>query len=165
MRHFTRPNRVAYGILRRQHPKVLTLLEQNDRVRLRPRQVSGEIPAAMRRQSSIARPSHRTCAVSEPLCARGLLPSPIMCVGNQPLLRVGPSIIARRHRYAASAENRVSSCRVSRPAIHRHRRASTRCCPPANAQVWRQYWCGTPAAARPASLLAGSGWSGREPPG
>lgn len=32
MRHFSRLNRVAYGILRRRHPTMLTLLEQNDYV-------------------------------------------------------------------------------------------------------------------------------------
>jgi hypothetical protein len=53
MRHFPRLNRVAYGILRRQHPMVLTLLEQNDRVKLRSHRVSGGIPATVRRQSSI----------------------------------------------------------------------------------------------------------------
>jgi hypothetical protein len=30
MRHFPRLNRVVYGILRRRHPSMLTLLEQND---------------------------------------------------------------------------------------------------------------------------------------
>jgi hypothetical protein len=48
MRHFPRLNRVAYGVLGRRHPRVLTLLEQNDRVKLRPRRVSREIPAAER---------------------------------------------------------------------------------------------------------------------
>jgi hypothetical protein len=39
MRHFPRLNRVAYGILRRRHLTVLTLLEQNDRVKLRTHRV------------------------------------------------------------------------------------------------------------------------------
>jgi hypothetical protein len=75
MRHFPRLNRVAYGILGRRHPSVLTLLEQNDRVRLRPRRASGEIPDAVRRQSSIARPSHRACVESQGACVRRPLPS------------------------------------------------------------------------------------------
>ena len=54
MRHFPRLNRVAYGILGQRHPTVLTLLEQNERIKLRPRQVSREIPAAERRRPSCA---------------------------------------------------------------------------------------------------------------
>ena len=42
MRHFPRLNRVASGILGRQHSRVPTLLEQNDRVRLRPYRGSAE---------------------------------------------------------------------------------------------------------------------------
>ncbi len=68
MRHFPRLNRVAFGILRRQHPMVLTLLEQNARVKLRSYRVCGGIPATMRRQLSIARPSHRICVVSQLMC-------------------------------------------------------------------------------------------------
>jgi hypothetical protein len=101
MRHFARLNRVAYAILRRRHPMVLTLLEQNDRVKLRSHRVSGGIPAAVRRRSSIARPSHRMCAVSQRLCVRRRLPSQIICVANGHLLRVRPFIIARRYSYHA----------------------------------------------------------------
>ena len=44
MRHFPRLDRVAYGILRRRHPMVLTLLEHKDRVKRRLRRVSDRIP-------------------------------------------------------------------------------------------------------------------------
>src|ERR1051326_3848989 len=39
MRHFPRLNRDTYGNLGRRHPRVLTPLNQNDRVKLRPRRV------------------------------------------------------------------------------------------------------------------------------
>ena len=97
MRHFPRLNRVACGILGRWHPSVLTLLEQNDRVKLRLHRVSGGIPAAVRRQSSIARLSHRLWVVSQLLCVRRRLPSQIMCAGKDHLLRVGSLIIVRRY--------------------------------------------------------------------
>ena len=45
----------------------------------------------------IARPSHRTCAVSHRLCVERLLPSQIMCARNGVLLRVNAFIIARRY--------------------------------------------------------------------
>jgi hypothetical protein len=57
---------------------------------------SGSIPAVVRRRSSILRPSHRTCVVSQRLCVRRLLPSQIICAENGVLLRVGPYIIVRR---------------------------------------------------------------------
>src|SRR5436305_10773186 len=44
----------------------------------------------VRRQPSIARPSHRMCVVSQLLCVGRLHPSQIMCAGNGHLLRVGP---------------------------------------------------------------------------
>jgi hypothetical protein len=106
MRHFPRLNRVACGILRRRHPMVLTLLEQNDRVKLRSHRISSGILAAVRRRSSIARPSHRICVVSQLLCVRRLLPSQIMCAGNGHLLRVGPLIIVRRYTYYQIADPR-----------------------------------------------------------
>jgi hypothetical protein len=100
MRRYPRLNRVAYGILGRQRPRVFTLLEQNDGVGLCSRWDSGEIPAAVRRQSSIARPSHRTYAVSQLLCAGGPLPSQIICAGKDHLLHVGPFIIAATGNHA-----------------------------------------------------------------
>jgi hypothetical protein len=50
------------GQSRRRHPKVLTLLEQNDRVGLCPRWVSGKIPVTVRGESSIARQAIHHCA-------------------------------------------------------------------------------------------------------
>jgi len=61
----------------------------------------GEISDTVRRRSSIARPSHRLWVQSQPLCAGGPVPSQLMCVGNRPLLRVGPFTIARRYSYAS----------------------------------------------------------------
>jgi hypothetical protein len=81
---------------------VLTLLEQNDCAKLRSHRGSGGIPAAVRRRSSIARPPHRMCVVSQLLCVRRRLPSQITCAGNGHLLRVGPFIIARRYTYRAA---------------------------------------------------------------
>lgn len=60
----------------------------------------GSEAAAVRRRSSIARPSHRMCVVSQRLCVRGLLPSQIMCAGKDALLCVWPFIIVRRYTYA-----------------------------------------------------------------
>ena len=51
----------------------------------------------VRRRSSIARPSHRICVVSQLMCVGRPLPSQLMCAGNGHLLRVGPFIIARRY--------------------------------------------------------------------
>jgi hypothetical protein len=59
----------------------------------------GEISDAVRRRSSIARPSHGACVESQRLSAGGPLPSQIMCAGKDHLLRVGPFIIARRYTY------------------------------------------------------------------
>jgi hypothetical protein len=67
---------------------------------------SGSKAAVVRRRPSIARPSHRACAVSQVLCVRGSAPSQIMCVGNRPLLRVGPFIIARRYTLALRSSAR-----------------------------------------------------------
>jgi Plasmid pRiA4b ORF-3-like protein len=53
----------------------------------------------MHRRSSIARPSHPICVVSQLMCVRQPRPSQLMCAGNSHLLRVGPSIIARRYKY------------------------------------------------------------------
>jgi hypothetical protein len=53
----------------------------------------------MRRRLSIARPSHRMCAVSQPLGVGRLYPSQVTCAGKDHLLRVGPFIIARRYTY------------------------------------------------------------------
>jgi hypothetical protein len=53
----------------------------------------------VRRSSTIARPSHRMCVVSQRVCVGRLLPSQIMCAGKGHLLRVGPFIIARRYIY------------------------------------------------------------------
>jgi hypothetical protein len=75
MRHFPRLNRVACSILGRWHPSVLTLLAQKPRP-------SGKISDAVRRELSIARPSHRFSVVSQLLCVGGLLPSQIMCARN-----------------------------------------------------------------------------------
>lgn len=55
--------------------------------------------AVVRCRLSIARPSHRICAVSQLMCVGCPLPSQIMCAGKGPLLRVGPFIIARRYTY------------------------------------------------------------------
>jgi len=52
---------------------------------------SGSTAAVMHRRPSIARPSHRACAVSQPLCVRGSAPSQIMCVGNWPFSSSGGS--------------------------------------------------------------------------
>jgi hypothetical protein len=56
-------------------------------------------PATVRRRSSIARPSHPICVVSQLLCVRQPVPSQIMCAGKDHLLRVGLFIIARRYTY------------------------------------------------------------------
>jgi len=97
MRHFPRLNRVASGILRRRYPRVLTLLGQMLAYSCArtgfPRDLNRCAPLP-----SIARPSHRLWVQSQPLCAGGPVPSQIMCVGNGPLLRVGPYIIVRRYR-------------------------------------------------------------------
>jgi hypothetical protein len=55
--------------------------------------------AAVRRQLSIARPSHRTCAVSQGLCVQRTLKSQIMCARRDALLHVRAFIIACRHSY------------------------------------------------------------------
>jgi len=55
----------------------------------------------VRRRSSIARPSHRLCAVSQLMCVERPLPSQIICAGLGPLLRVGPLLIVRRYNYAS----------------------------------------------------------------
>jgi hypothetical protein len=44
---------------------------------------SGEIPTAAHRQSSIARPPHRACVASQPMCGRGSAPSQVICVGER----------------------------------------------------------------------------------
>jgi hypothetical protein len=90
MRHFSRLNRVGYGILGQRRPGVEALLEQTPRA-------LGEISDTLRRLSSIARPSHGACVESQQLCVRRRLASQIMCAGNGHLLHVGPSIIARRY--------------------------------------------------------------------
>jgi hypothetical protein len=72
---------------------VLTLLEQNDGVKL----ARTGFLAAVRRQSFIARPSHAMCVVSQLTCVGRPLPSQIICAGNGHLLRVGPFIIVRRY--------------------------------------------------------------------
>ena len=92
MRPFPCLNRVAFGILGRWHPSVLTLLAQQPRT-------SSKISDAVRRALSIALPSHRMCALSQRLCVRRRLASQIMCVRNWALLRVKPFIIARRYSY------------------------------------------------------------------
>jgi hypothetical protein len=51
----------------------------------------------VRWKPSIARPSHRTCVVSQRLCAGRVIASQIMCVGKRPLLCVWPLNIARRY--------------------------------------------------------------------
>lgn len=49
---------------------------------------SGSTAAVVRRQSSIARPSHRACAVSQ-----------VMCVETGAVLRAERFIIVRRYKY------------------------------------------------------------------
>ena len=95
MRHFPRLNRVAYGILRRRHPTVLTLLEQNDRWLLR-RDPGRRAPPVV--YCASVSPNVRCVSA---IVRQTPLPSQIMCVGNGPLLRVGPFIIARRYNYRA----------------------------------------------------------------
>jgi hypothetical protein len=93
MRHFPRLNRVACGILGRWHSSVLTLLAQKPGT-------SGKISDAVRRELSIARPSHPICVVSQRLCVGRRLASQLTCAGKDHLLRVEPLIIVRRYKYA-----------------------------------------------------------------
>src|ERR1700689_3939233 len=65
----------------------------------------GADAAVVRRHSSIARPSHRMCAVSQRLCVGRVYPSQLMCAGNWPLLCVEAFIIARRYRYYSDRMN------------------------------------------------------------
>ena len=64
----------------------------------------GSKAAIVRRRSSIARPSHRICVVSQRLCVGRPLLSQTMCVENRPLLRVEALIIARRYTTEGTAE-------------------------------------------------------------
>ena len=95
MRHFPRLNRVACGILRRQHPSVVTLSEQNDRVGQCARRSSDDIPAAMRRWSPIAPVSTIVGSVSVNVRRRPAS-SQIIYVEVDHLLRVGLFVIACR---------------------------------------------------------------------
>jgi hypothetical protein len=60
---------------------------------------NGSKAAIARHRLSIARSSHRARIVSQRSCVRRLFLSQIMCVGNQPLLRVCHISIARRYTY------------------------------------------------------------------
>jgi hypothetical protein len=77
-------------------------------VGIRPNVRNGSKAVVVRRWPPIARPSHRTCVVSQRLCVGRPLPSQIMCVGNRPLLRVGPFIIARRYNYRRNNDALIS---------------------------------------------------------
>jgi hypothetical protein len=57
----------------------------------------GSKAAVVRHRQSIARPSHRACAVSQRLCVGHLLPSQPMCARKDVLLRVESFVIARRY--------------------------------------------------------------------